>query len=242
MEDLLKSVNHRPYPIPGGNWIMSQEWNKLLFAHWRFSPDAVRELIPGEMELDLFDSSAWVAVVPFKMENVRFRYIPLKCDFLELNVRTYVKYQGRPGVYFFSLDASMPLAVEAARLWFGLPYLHATMSAKLENEIVHYVSQRKDRRGNKADLKVRYHPKGKKLEVSNQSIENFLTERYCLFVRKGKNMLRGEIHHKKWSLTEAGAEFQENTMLEAIGLKPSGDPLLHYSEGISTIEWSPVRL
>lgn len=240
MHNLLSTVEHRPFQVPSNHWIMSQEWNQLLFAHWQVDPEVLTPLIPSQLDLDTFDGSAWIAVVPFKMDNVAFRLLPVKSNFLELNVRTYVKYKGQSGVYFFSLDASMFSAVEAARIWFGLPYMHASMTISKNNEWIEYESKRTDKRGESADLSVKYKPVGEILDVSTNSIESFLTERYCLFSNKGSKIIKGDIHHKKWSLQLAEAQFEENTMLSAIGLNVTGKPLLHYSESISTIEWPPV--
>jgi uncharacterized protein YqjF (DUF2071 family) len=115
---LLDQIEHRPYPLMKGPWVMRQVWNDLLFAHWPVPPEIMRSLIPPQLELDTFDGHAWIGVVPFHMSGIRVRGmtpIPYTSAFAELNVRTYVSYQGRPGVVFFSLDAASPPAVMAAR-------------------------------------------------------------------------------------------------------------------------------
>jgi uncharacterized protein YqjF (DUF2071 family) len=56
--------------MPSGPWLMTQTWNDLLFAHWRVDSHALRERVPAVFELDLFDSEAWIGVVPFHMTNV----------------------------------------------------------------------------------------------------------------------------------------------------------------------------
>ena len=52
--------------------------------------------------------------------------------FPELNVRTYVVAENRPGVWFFSLDAPSRLAVELGRRLFHLPYRRARASFSRE--------------------------------------------------------------------------------------------------------------
>lgn len=109
---------------------MAQTWVDLLFMHWPVNIDTLRPLIPSFLEIDTFDSMAWIGVVPFGMTNIHLNSlppIPLFSRFLELNVRTYVKWKGKSGIYFFSLDASHPVAVETARTFFCLPYYNATM-------------------------------------------------------------------------------------------------------------------
>src|SRR5438067_4030108 len=134
-EQILQQQEHRPWPLPRSPWIMRQTWNDLLFAHWSLAPEALRPLVPPELTLDLYDGRAWVAVTPFHMTDVAMRGmppIPALSAFPELNVRTYVTYNGKPGVFFLSLDAFNPPAVWGARLAYRLPYFYARMSVKVE--------------------------------------------------------------------------------------------------------------
>ena len=135
-EQILEQHEHRPWPLPRAPWIMRQTWNDLLFAHWSLAAEQLRALVPPQLELDLFDGRAWVAVTPFHMTDVTFRGmppVPVLSAFPELNVRTYVTYRGKPGVFFFSLDAFNPPAVWGARLAYHLPYFYARMFVEIEN-------------------------------------------------------------------------------------------------------------
>jgi len=141
----LKHLGHRPWPVPAAPWIMEQTWNDLLFAHWPITPEALRPLVPEMLQLDEFDGKCWVAVTPFHMTGVRPRFfppIPGVTAFPELNVRTYVSVCGKPGVYFFSLDAASRLAVWAARATFHLPYYFAGMEVRERETWFHYRSER----------------------------------------------------------------------------------------------------
>ena len=112
-------------------WVMQQRWHDLLFAHWPIDAQSVRALIPPALELDTYDGQAWLGVIPFSMSGVHMRGmppLPTTRAFAELNVRTYVKYGGRSGVWFFSLDAASTLAVIGARLGAHLPYYRASIS------------------------------------------------------------------------------------------------------------------
>ncbi|MCU1386410.1 MAG: hypothetical protein JWL71_5107, partial [Acidobacteria bacterium] len=105
-DTILADTAHRPWPLPGRPWIMTQTWHDLLFAHWRVDVDELAALIPSGLELDLFSGEAWAGVVPFHMTNVAPRGVPSLpwvSAFAELNVRTYVRVGDKPGVYFFSL-------------------------------------------------------------------------------------------------------------------------------------------
>ena len=105
-EKLLSKTDHRPWPLPSRPWVMAMRWHDLLFLHWPVVPDLIRPLIPQGLELDTFDGSAWIGVVPFRMSGVRPHGFPRFAGlaFQELNVRTYVWSPGRSGAWFFSLD------------------------------------------------------------------------------------------------------------------------------------------
>lgn len=245
MHPLLSTVEHRPFPLPTSLWVMTQTWTKLLFAHWPIKSETIRDLIPDSLELDLFDGFAWVGVVPFVMNDVYPRYTPKAksrlSNFLELNVRTYVIRDGIPGVYFFSLDCSNPLAVAVARKFYHLPYFRAKMSMQEKKDgVVDYTSERASE---EAAIILSYRPTGELINTSEGSIDRFLTERYCLYTTDDKSRLhRGVIHHKIWPLQPAEAEFELNSMTRPLGFDlPSDKPILHYSERLETIEW-PLSL
>jgi uncharacterized protein YqjF (DUF2071 family) len=127
----LEQVAHRPWPLPPGGWVMAQIWHDLLFAHWPVPQAVLRPRIPAQLAVDTFDGQGWLGVVPFRMSGVRLRgtpRVPWLSAFPELNVRTYVVADGKPGVWFFSLDAGNAIAVAIARAWFHLPYFRARMS------------------------------------------------------------------------------------------------------------------
>src|SRR6185312_4553706 len=130
---------------PTRPWIMRMEWHDLLFMHWPLPAALVRPLIPAALRLDTFDGWVWIGVVPFTMRGVRPRLapaVPRLSAFCELNVRTYVTAEHRPGVWFFSLDAANPLAVRAARLAFRLPYYDARMDSTRIGDAIRYQSVR----------------------------------------------------------------------------------------------------
>lgn len=239
--ELLTRVEHRPFPLPTTPWVISQSWAQLLFAHWPIKPDEMRALVPQCLDLDLFDGSAWIGVIPFAMKDVGPRFTPKfgsMSNFLELNVRTYVVKNGIPGVYFFSLDCSNPVAVWVAKTFYYLPYFGARMSLTKTADHIAYRSQRAGSTAVK--FSARYGPTGVRLQPGSGSIDTFLTERYCLYSTDKKgNAYRGVIHHDVWPLQPAEAEIDENTMTSPLGITlPDCMPLLHYAERIDTVCWS----
>jgi len=226
---------------------MAQVWHDLLFAHWPIDAALLRPLIPGALRIDTFDGSAWIAVVPFRMSGVRLRFapnVPGLSAFPELNVRTYVTAGGKPGVWFFSLDAANAVAVAVARAWFHLPYFRAHMRCENENGTIGYESERTHSGAMSGVLRGSYRPVGEIFEPLPGTLEHFLTERYCLYVANARGkILRGEIHHQPWPLQIAEAEFSNNTMTEAAGLAlPVGKPLLHFSRRQDVVVWQPTAV
>jgi uncharacterized protein len=221
---------------------MAQSWHDLLFAHWPIDSVLLRPLIPSGLEIDTFQRQAWIAVVPFRMSGVRLRWtpaVPWLSAFPELNVRTYVTAGGKPGVWFFSLDAGNPLAVAVARAWFHLPYFRARMSCEDSVGGIRYKSERTHRGARVGVLEANYRLGGEISEPQPGTLEHFLTERYCLYAADSAGRIfRGEIHHQPWPLQVAEAEFVRNTMTEAAGFPLSQSrPLLHFARRQDVVVW-----
>ena len=224
---------------------MTQTWHDLLFAHWPVDADALRARVPAPFELDRFDGETWLGVVPFHMSNVAPRFVPALpwvSAFPELNVRTYVQAGGKPGVFFFSLDAGNPVAVGAARTLLNLPYYTAEMAVTPADGRIAYASRREG--STPAEFRGSYRGLGTPRPPQPGTLEHFLTERYCLYAVTHRHVAyRLDIHHPPWPLEPAEAEIRVNTMADAAGLRlPSTAPLLHFSKRQDMVCWSPETL
>lgn len=227
---------------------MKMNWHDLLFMHYRVDFQRLRELIPQPLEIDTFDGSAWLGIVPFRMTGVAPRFIPAipgLSSFPELNVRTYVTLDGKPGVWFFSLEATNRLAVRFARKMFHLPYMDAKIDfCNCENTSngtwIKYKCKRTHSGEASAQLNCEYRPIGSSFLAEKNSLAAFLTSRYCLYSADSfGNIFRGEIDHDPWELREAQAIVTENTMTEGLGIElPTDEPVLHYAKKIRAIAWT----
>jgi uncharacterized protein len=223
---------------PAGRPAMFQTWKRLCFLHWTVDPQAVRALVPDDLELDLWEGQAWVGVVPFAMRAIRPRGLPAVpgiSNFLELNLRTYVHdAEGRPGVWFFSLDASQLLAVKVARWRFKLPYHHAAMREEREDDAA--VFYRSHRRGTDRELCFRYRPQGPKRLAEPGSLEFFLVERYLLFARDpaAPRSRIGRVFHDPYEIQDAEAPLWDDGLFSLEGLpRPDREPdHVLFSEGV----------
>jgi uncharacterized protein YqjF (DUF2071 family) len=219
-------------------------WHDLLFAHWPVSVGALRSLIPAKLAIDCFDGVAWLGVVPFRMSHIRPRLLPAVpwlSAFLELNVRTYVILDGKPGVWFFSLDAANPVAVRGARRCFHLPYYDASMVLRnAADGWLTYRSLRTHSNSPPAEFGGRYRPTDIAFLAPRGSLDAWLTDRYCLYAADpAGRVYRGDIDHAPWPLQPAEAEIDVNNMTAQIGLTlPDTKPLLHFARRLDVVAWN----
>jgi uncharacterized protein YqjF (DUF2071 family) len=235
----LEEQSHRPWPLPDSPWVQGQTWCDLLFAHWRVPAEQLRRVMPPQLPLHLYDDgSAWLGVTPFVVTGLRARGtppLPWLSHFPELNVRTYVELDGKPGIYFFSLDAARRAAVIAARRTYRLPYFHARMRAERAGDTVEYSSERIDSSGPAASFRGTYGPVG---PVVDDHLARWLAERYCAYtIDEQGQPLRADIHHPPWPLREAEAELDAQGMADQIGVRLEGEPLVHFSARQDTVLW-----
>jgi uncharacterized protein len=242
----MDEATDRTWPLPRHPWVMRMTWSELLFAHWPVDPLYVAPFIPAGLTLDTRDGVAWIGVVPFLMSNVAARCcppLPKLSHFLELNVRTYVTVDEKPGVWFFSLDAESPLAVRVARATFHLPYMDATMALERgDSGTITYRSQRTHRDEPPVRFDATYRAEGAGFCAQAGTLEHWLTARYCLYSadRKGR-LFRGEIAHPPWTLAPATYEERINTMGEPFGFRFSTPPHLLFAQPIDVRAWTVRR-
>ncbi len=236
---IVDDIAHRPWPLPSSPWLMTQSWHNLLFAHWPVDADRLRTRLPPGFPLDLYEGQAWIGVVPFRMTNVAPRFvpaIPFVSEFAEINVRTYVTIGGRPGVYFFSLDAESSMAVAAARSMLHLPYFTARMQVQRDGPQVRCASRRTAGGAPPAEFVATYQPAGAPFEPAPGTLDYFLVDAQS-------RAYRLEIHHVPWTLQRAEAVIEVNTMTEAAGIRlPATAALLHFSTRQDMLAWAPETL
>lgn len=235
---------HRPWPLPPGSWLQGQTWRDLLFAHWPLPVEQLQRVVPPELPIDTFGGTAWLTIAPFRITGLRLRGTPpppLVSRFLETNVRTYATVDGRPGIWFLSLDAASRLAVVAARRSYRLPYFHARMTAHGDAGAIRYQTARASA---PASLSVTYRPVGDVFLAAPGTLEHFLTERYRLYTLDQRHrVLAADIHHLPWSLQPAEAEIHENTMAAPHGISLSAPPSsLQFARRQDVVVWPLRRL
>lgn len=230
------SPGRRPSGAPAGY----QCWRDLTFIHWRLPADLVRKAVPEELALDLWDGWAWVALVPFDMQQIRPWWsppVPGVSWFRETNLRTYVHFRGeKPGVWFFSLEASNTIAVLAARWGWHLPYFRSTLALKRSGNRIEYTGSRRwpgpvpaayalsTTVGAVLDQSP-FHAQTPPGGAAPGTLEHFLAERYYLYARDDRRRLfRGQVHHRPYPLQHAEVRIEHESILTAAGLTNPGTP------------------
>jgi uncharacterized protein len=241
MHPSLARLDHRPWPLPRGRWTMRQTWRDLLFAHWPVPVAAVRHLVPASLHVQESDGTSWLGIVPFRMTGVMKRHLPSMpgvSAFGELNLRLYVERDGKPGVWFLSLEASNMLAVWAARRFFYLPYVKARILIEPVGAGFRFRSERLGP-GPHVRFSATYRPLSPPEEARPGTLEHFLTERYCLYSQSpGGALYRAEVHHLPWPLQVASAEIEPAELLRPHGLQVEGPPaLLHFARRLDVMVW-----
>jgi uncharacterized protein YqjF (DUF2071 family) len=226
---------------------MHQRWTHVLFAHWPVAPELLQPLLPPSLAVDTFDGAAWVGVIPFHMSNVRPRYVPpvpWVSAFHELNVRTYVRVGDRSAVWFFSLDASNPLAVRAARAAVHLPYYDARMDLGVSaTGGVSYRSERTHRGAPPATFEATCRAAGATYRAAPGTLDHFLVERYELVSMGRRGLVYVKIAHPPWPLQRVSAQIARNTMGAAAGIELTGEPShLAFAARVDVRTWPPAAL
>jgi len=234
--DLLSDIAHRPWEIPKGQWSYYQEWNHVLFFHWKIEPEKLLPLIPKNLELDIFNGDAWISLVPFTMQKIRPRFLPAFSpisDFHEINLRTYVTKEGKAGVYFINIEAQKSLSAFLSSRLSGLPYEKSTIARgineyKAENRLKQFF----------LDIEFTV----KELIAQKTPLERWLTERYALYLEQNGRLFRYDTHHREWKVKIVDIKkLNLNYKIGTIDLAQKPD-LAHYSDGVEVVAWKRVAV
>ena len=231
IENILQETSHRPFPMPETPWKYYQEWHHVLFAHWRVSGHLLTPLIPAGLTLDLYNGEAWVSLVAFTIKHLRLRFLPPFAplsNFHEINMRTYVLRNGKPGIYFLSIEAQKLGSALIAKLVTRLPYVNSTIN----RADGWYASNNKE-------LNFHLHAeytRGQNILVKS-ALGRWLTDRFCLFHELSKNIYSHDIHHQDWPLKSMDVKaFDLHYRFKEVVFN-SGADLYHYSEGVQVPTW-----
>lgn len=207
----------------------------------------VQPTLPCGLKVDTFNRQAWLGIVPFFVDGVR----PILCpplpklsSFLECNVRTYVyDSQGRPGVWFYSLDANHWVAVKLARAWFHLAYFHAEISASVAAG--HEIDYSVLRRGTVDGSRFVYRPTGVGRVAPSGSQEFFLLERYRIFSQdETGHLFTARVAHAPYYVSPVDVPMYDDRLLRLAGFEANGraPDALHLASEVDVEVFPPERV
>ena len=235
IQEIKNKIAHRPWELPNTKWKFYQEWNQAIFLHWKVEDEVLKNLVPKELEIDKFEGSSWVSLVAFTMEKIRPRYLPhfpLISNFEEINIRTYVKYNNKTGVYFLSIEGGKRLSCKIAKSMSELPYRYSKMIRKMNN----YESKNY----NFGDSFILTYKKGKEI-IEKSELDIWLTERYALFQDAEDFINEFEIHHHEWELNNLEIDKLELNYPRFKNLINTQPNKLTYSKGVKVIAWDKIK-
>lgn len=229
-------------PEPVRRAVMRQQWKDLAYLHWRYDPIVVQSLLPKGLSVDTFDGSAWVGLIPFSMRDVglaRGPSVPYLGSFAEVNVRTYVHVDNKPGVYFFSLDVDRLLPALVARMSYRIPYCWGFTSHNREGSVLRTDVNRK------WPHKVAHSGIEVEIEgpVEADDLDVFLTARWGLYSKSLRGLRYAPVDHEPWPLQSAKAISYDSVLVEAAGFpKPEGEPHTRFSDGVHVRIGTPQKV
>jgi len=229
-------------PAPVRWAVMRQQWLDLAYVHWRYEPESVAALLPPGLDVDTFDGSAWVGLIPFTMRGIglaRGPGVPYLGSFSEVNVRTYVRRGGRPGVWFFSLDVDRFLPAAVARLTYRLPYCWGRSRHERRCDTLTTVVRRRwPSRVPDSSLVVAMGD-----AVEPDDLDVFLTARWGLYSASRRGLRYAPVDHEPWPLRTGKVLDLDVRLVEAAGLPaPTGASHVRCSDGVSVRVGRPHRV
>lgn len=233
--EILHKTEHRPWKIPDKPWKFYQEWNDAVFLHWQVDFDELSKLVHPDLEIDLFEGKPWISLVGFNMERIRPKNLPAFppiSNFAEINIRTYVKYKGKSGVHFLSIEGAKRLSCTVSRNISELPYRYSKMRRAKDR-----FESRNDQFNDSFNIGYSI---GKKL-TTKREVDRWLTERYALFQDTPKNINAFEIHHIEWPTYELKISDIEVSYPRFDQLINRSPDIVHYSPGVQVIAWGKKK-
>lgn len=236
IDNILSETKHRPFDFPADKWTYYQEWNNALFLHWKVPFEALRKLVPEALKLDTFEGEAYISLVAFTMQKIRPRNLPAVrfiSDFDEINVRTYIDNDNKKGVYFLNIEAEKQLSVFIAKNLSGLPYGKSNIQR---------TNNKYQSKNSLKDFYLDAEFDVKEPATEKKALDNWLTERYCLYLDKDNAFYRYDIHHKEWEIKNVELkQLNLNYKIGNISLSNETD-LVHYSEGVKVLAWKRAKI
>jgi uncharacterized protein YqjF (DUF2071 family) len=235
-QNILEDTSNRLYALPGRPWKYFQQWNNVLLLHWSIPAEALDGLLPEGVVLDTYNGQAWISLAAFGVSRMKLKQIiiPFASDFEEINLRTYVVADSKPGIYLLSVETDKLLVALLARVFTGIPYVKSTI-VRLDDRLYANLPEKKQ------GLNLRFGSNGK--AVRKDVLDFWLSERHCLYESVGGTLYRFDIHHKEWHLENVKVKMAHLNYragdFSTSGVLPERQ---HYCKKLEVLLWSRVAV
>ncbi len=199
-----------------------QTWKNLLFQHFEIEDiNMLLKYLPKNCTFDSFEGKYYLGLVSMNMTNVKHKAtgdITWFKHYNELNVRTYIIHDKRPGVLFLSLDVDSLVSIFGARVFYGLPYRSSKYENK-ENQVTSF-------RNSEIQFQTQYKITSESKVYDKETFAFWATQRYFFANKYLGVSFKGEISHKPWELCTASVENSNISVLDTYNLKTQHPDIL----------------
>ena len=133
---------------------LTAEWKNLIMANYSVDPEILKSFLPAKTELDFFNEKTFVSLVGFQFNDTRIRKvrIPFHVNFLEVNLRFYVRHKDgsewkRGTVFISEIVPRAAITFVANTLYHEnyrtMPMNHSLKVGKDETEVSYHWKQNK---------------------------------------------------------------------------------------------------
>ena len=235
-------ARYAPQRPPGA----AQIERDILLLHYEMDPAAIRPLVPAPLELHLYGGSAWVGILALQMADVQVRLLPwipgAMRNFPEVDFATYVRFRGRDGLFFLSLESGSRWVAPLTRLGTGLPWMYSGLR-RTESDGTFSVQSgpRSSRGAGAASLDLSFRPDPAKKVPDPGSPIALLSGQYSAFnVDLFGRICEVDEIHDPFETTEVDCEIRSNSLGNPVGLRlPDTPALMHYTAGRRIVSWFP---
>jgi uncharacterized protein YqjF (DUF2071 family) len=228
-----------------GEPLFLARWDRAVFINYAADPEVLQRQVP--FALDLRDGRAFVSIVAFTLVRMRPRLGGKLTEWLLkpiathefLNIRTYVRHNGEPGIYFLAEWLSNRISVLLGPRTFGLPYKFGQLDYKHRESLHGLVTGSEGRLGYDGKVtEAGFEP------CQAGSLDEFMLERYTAFTQQGNRRRLFRIWHEPWPQAPAEFQVKEDSLLATTGEWWNTAQLIgaNYSPGVEVWMGRPHRI
>ncbi len=191
-------------------------WMSVLFLHYEVEPARLQAAVP--FQLDLHEGKAYVSVVAFSQERLRFAFGGEMTNWVGrwfanhefLNVRTYVRHGGETGIFFLTEWVPKRAATWLGPPLFGLPYRFGKIQYEHGGRLI---------RGCVQDRESRFSYQTERAAAKcfapseHGSLDEFLLERYVAFTEWRGIRRKFRVAHEPWPQTRLEVTVTDESLL-----------------------------